>query len=245
MPDKGSGAGSDKELSELLWINPSARMVRQEVVDRLRQAIRLGRFSPGQRLLERDLCEWTGVSRTSVREALRQLESEGLVATMPRRGPAVAVISAAEVKDIYDVRMSVECRMIELFVARATDRETDRLVKAADALRKATKAGGVAAISAAKDRFFEILMDGCGNPTLTDVVRALHGRLTLVRSVYLRRPERWLESANELVALANAVKARDAKRAVKRCRAHLSAAAAAALSGGEFAQGTRDRRVAG
>lgn len=55
----------------LLLVTPNARLIRDEVVDRLREAIMLGRLTPGQRLTERELCEWTGVSRTSVREALR------------------------------------------------------------------------------------------------------------------------------------------------------------------------------
>ena len=244
MTYRDPGQATDKKISELLWINPSARMVRHEVVDRLRQAIRLRQFSPGQRLLERELCQWTGVSRTSIREALRQLESEGLIENVPRRGPAVAVVSSDEVKDIYAVRKSVETTMTRLFIERATDREADKLIRAANALSKATKSGNTLAISNANGRFFEAFMAGCRNHTLADVVRSLHLRLILVKSVYLQPPERQMEAAKELTALANAIKARDVKRAVKVCEAHLDAAAAA-LSGAERAQSVDDRRDVG
>ena len=66
---------------------------REQVASRLRDAIVTGRFAPGRRLVERELCELTGVSRTSIREALRELESEGLITTVPHHGPVVSVVS--------------------------------------------------------------------------------------------------------------------------------------------------------
>ncbi len=71
---------------------------------RLRSAIGSGLFKPGQRLIERELCEQVGVGRTSIREALRQLEAEGLVTTIPHRGPIVSTISVEEAEQLYDLR---------------------------------------------------------------------------------------------------------------------------------------------
>lgn len=245
MKKRGPTDGANEEIADLLWINPTARMVRQEVVDRLRDAIRLGQFTPGQRLLERELCQWTGVSRTSIREALRQLESEGLVENIPRRGPAVSVISPDEVRDIYDVRVAVEPYMVELFIDRATDKEGDELVKAANALDKAARSGGPSSISTAKGRFFDVLMSGCRNQALADVVRSLHLRLILVKSTYLQSTERWPESVKELKALAQAIKDGNPKRASKICREHLDAAASAALSGIDESRHLHDQKEAG
>lgn len=244
MKKDGFGEDADQDFTNLLWINPSARMVRQEVADRLRSAITLGRFKPGQRLLERELCEWTGVSRTSVREALRQLESEGLVENLPRRGPAVSVITPDKVKDIYEVRMSVEPDLTRLFIERATDDETDELVKAADELEKAARSGNPAEISSVKTRFYDVLMAGCGNSTLEDVVRSLHFRLALVKSTYLQHPERWAQSARELKALAGAIKAKDVKRATKLCDEHLAKAVVTASAGATSARQLPDGCVA-
>ncbi len=239
-----SDASADSE-ADLLWINPPVRMVRHEVVERLREAIRLCRFKPGQRLIERELCEWTGVSRTSIREALRQLESEGLVEIIPRRGPAVAVISPEEVMDIYDVRMSVEPRMVERFIDIASNKDVEDLTKTADQLTRATAAEDQAAVSRAKGRYFAILMDGCQNQTLAEVVRSLHVRLILAKSAYLQEPARWTKSAEELTALAKAIGARDPEKAVELCRKHLELAAAAASVRAEGSQHLRQRKVPG
>ena len=82
--------------------------VRQQTVNNLRNAIVQGRFKPGERLLEKELCKFTGVSRTSVRESLRQLEAEGLIEMIPNKGPVVATISIIEAIDLYEIRQGVQ-----------------------------------------------------------------------------------------------------------------------------------------
>src|SRR5215475_7903404 len=75
--------------------------VRSMVTQKLREAIMSGTLKPGQRLVERELCEMTGVSRPSIREALRLLEADGLVNTVPHRGPVVSTISLDEARQLY------------------------------------------------------------------------------------------------------------------------------------------------
>src|SRR5438552_16463065 len=82
--------------------------LRQQVLEVLRGAILNFQFKPGDRLIERELCEMTGVSRTSVREALRHLESEGLVQNLPNKGPMVATVTADEAREIFEVRRVLE-----------------------------------------------------------------------------------------------------------------------------------------
>src|ERR1700744_6795818 len=91
-----------------LHVPRASTSLRVLVEDRLRQAIRTGVLKPGQRLIERELCELTGVGRTSIREALRQLEAEGLVTTIPHRGPSVSTISLDEARQLYAVRALLE-----------------------------------------------------------------------------------------------------------------------------------------
>ena len=95
--------------------------MRHQVAEVLRAAITTGRFAPGQRLVEKDLCELTGVSRASVREALRQLESEGLIQTLPNRGPLVSRLSTQDAASIYQVRGALEALAAQLFANHATD----------------------------------------------------------------------------------------------------------------------------
>ena len=84
-----------------LQISKQPATLRLIVEGRLRSAISAGDFKPGQRLIERELCELTGVGRTSIREALRQLEAEGLITNIPHRGPSVSTISAEEAQQLY------------------------------------------------------------------------------------------------------------------------------------------------
>src|SRR5437773_11171615 len=78
--------------------------VRSMVAQKLREAIMSGRLKPGQRLIERELCEMTGVSRPSIREALRLLEADGLVHTVPHRGPVVSPLRLEEARQLYPAR---------------------------------------------------------------------------------------------------------------------------------------------
>ena len=101
-----------------LEIQRHAAPLRQQVLERLRAAIIGGQLAPGQRLIERELTEMTGVSRTVVREVLRQLESEGLVAIIPHKGPVVRELSAGEARDLYTIRGALEGIAARLFHQR-------------------------------------------------------------------------------------------------------------------------------
>ena len=95
-------------IEDALRIDRSAKTLRELAVERLRDAILDGQFRPGDRLVERVLCERLGVSRTVVREALRHLETEGLVDVVPQQGPAVARLDAGQATQIYEIRAMLE-----------------------------------------------------------------------------------------------------------------------------------------
>ena len=86
------------DLQPSLRIKRRTTTLRQQVLEALRNAILDFQFKPGDRLVERELCEMTGVSRTSVREALRHLESEGLVENVPNKGPTVATLTVEDAR---------------------------------------------------------------------------------------------------------------------------------------------------
>lgn len=110
--------------------------LRQIVLDKLRDAIISSQLKPGQRLVERELCQALDVSRTSVREALRHLESEGLVQYVGQRGPSVSVLSQQDIKNIYELRAALEGLAGELFCERASDHQINLLQATTDALKK-------------------------------------------------------------------------------------------------------------
>jgi DNA-binding GntR family transcriptional regulator len=206
-----------------------AAPLRHGVVESIRNAIAVGRLKPGERLPERELCEMTGVSRTLVREALRQMESEGLIKVIPHRGPIVAHVTADEAMGIYQVRRELEGLASELFAGIASDRQRAALREAFRQLKAAFQSDDPIVRLNAKNRFYECLIEGSGNEALGQSLRLLNSRVMVLRSTSLQAPGRARQSLKELSRLMEALMARNAKAARKAASEHVSNAAAAAL----------------
>lgn len=213
-----------------LRVTQVAAPVRHQLVDTLRRAILGLHFKPGDRLIERELCESTGVSRTSLREALRQLETEGLITIVPNKGPVVASVDRVEAEAIYDLRTVLEGFMARRFTENASDAQVEGLKKALDDFRQTVNSGDVREQIAAKSEFYDLLMEGCGNPALSRALRPLHGRVTLLRATSIATPGRIANSLVELEALVDAIARRDADAAEASCMAHIQNAAKTVLS---------------
>jgi DNA-binding GntR family transcriptional regulator len=199
--------------------------LREQVASRLRSAIVSGRFAPGTRLIERELCELTGVSRTSVREALRELESEGLVTTVPQRGPVVSVVSVETAEAIYQVRAVLEGLAAKLFVARASATQLRDLRRSVAELKSAQKASSTDGMVAAKAEFYRILLEGAGNEVAANMLRTIHMRISLLRATSLSNRERAELSVKEISEFLKALEARDAEAAWRLCVKHVENAA--------------------
>ena len=110
-----------------LRVGRVAAPLREQAVGVLREAILDFRLRPGQRLVERELIEQTGVSRATIREALRQLTAEGLVTIIPQRGAVVVELTQKEARDLYELRATLEALVARLFAERATDEQVAQL----------------------------------------------------------------------------------------------------------------------
>lgn len=199
--------------------------VRAQVLDNLRQAILDCHFIPGQRLIERELVELTGVSRTSIREALRELAAEGLVQTIPNKGTIVATLSAEDAAQLYQVRTVLEGLAGRLFVENAREAHHRQLRKAMVAIERLAERD--ASILDAKDRFYDVLFAGGGNLALQQTATGLHARVRALRSLSLARPGRTAESVRELREIIEAIDAKDAEWAELACTRHVANAGAA------------------
>ncbi|MQA77942.1 MAG: FCD domain-containing protein [Streptosporangiales bacterium] len=217
--------------------------IRSRVTDNLRRAIISREFQPGERLIERELVEMTGVSRTSIREALRELAAEGLVSTTPNKGTAVTTLSAKEASELYQMRSVLEGLAGRLFVENATEAQKRALAKQVTKLERLAKKG--ARILDAKDEFYRILFEGAGNDTLRATVSSLHARVTYLRSLSLSTSGRPQDSVVELHAIADAVMSNDAGGAEKGCSEHVEQARLAAMLALESLEPTADGRKAG
>jgi DNA-binding GntR family transcriptional regulator len=207
-----------------------AAPLRHSVTESIRSAIAAGLFKAGERLPERDLCELTGVSRTLVREALRQLESEGLIHVVAHRGPIVARVTPEQAEGIYQVRMELEGLASQLFAERASGAQREALEAAFEEVKKSYGSNEAIVRLNAKNGFYECLVEGSGNEALGITLRMLNSRVTLLRATSLKAPGRMGASLAELQELMDALMAGDGRAARAAATRHVQRAAAAAIA---------------
>lgn len=179
--------------------------LRHDVTESIRTAIAVGRFASGERMRERDLCEMTGVSRTLVREALRQLESEGVIEVVAHRGPVVAVITEEQARGIYQVREVLEGLAAELYARNASDDSKDELRETLQDMREAFKSDDPIRWLEAKNQFYDCIMRGAGNDALGRSLSLLNARAILLRARSMKTPGRLNVSYREIEKLVDAL----------------------------------------
>jgi len=246
------GAGRLPDRPAMPLIQRAAAPLRAQVLDHLRHQIITGRLAPGARLIERELIALTGVSRTVIRETLRQLESEGLVAMIPNKGPVVRALTSAEAQDLYAIRAVLEGLAARLFVDHAPDAQVARLDAALDLAARAYRGGDADQVLDAKNHFYDALFEGAGSETLSLMIGTLHGRIRRWRALGLGHPRRSdrrsTQSIRNLRAMVAAVRSRDGMRAERIIRDEVTQAAAEVtrlLSGDGLDAGSPKTRPAG
>lgn len=224
---------AENSLAASWSVPPMGRVaapLREQVISALRQAILNFELEPGQRLVERELIEQLGVSRTTVREALRELTSEGLVTVIPQQGARVSAPSLDDATDLYEVRAALESLVTQRFVERATDDEVKDLSAAVEnyavVARSTTE---VRQMLAAKDGFYAVLIAGAHSPALQELLAGIQARVQVLRATSLSEKGRSKQVVAELRAVVKAVRARDAEKAAALCAAHVRKAAVTAL----------------
>lgn len=160
--------------------------LRDVVFKTLRQAILKGELEPGERLMEIQLAERLGVSRTPIREAIRKLELEGLVLMIPRRGAEVAKISEKNLRDVLEVRRSLEELAIDLACQRIQEEELETLREAQKEFTAAVAAGDAMEIAQTDEKFHEIIYSGTGNQKLMQILSNLREQMYRYRLEYIK-----------------------------------------------------------
>jgi len=195
---------------------------RTEVVlEEIRRGILTRELLPGQPLVEADLAQRLGVSKTPVREALKVLSNSGLVTFSPYKGASVCVVDAELAKSVYDVRMVLEPEAVRRTVER---HDTALFDDAAEALKEASAAiteKDQAALSLLNRRFHRALYRGCGNPLLVSILDDLKDRAALISVVGWEANPSWKKEWNEHKAVLAAAKKGDADGAAELLRNHI------------------------
>lgn len=213
-----------------LHVEKKSATLRGQVEEKMREAIAQGLFKPGQRLVERELCEVLGVGRTSVREALRQLEAEGLIESFPHRGPSVAQVTPHEAEQLYELRALLEGYAGEKCAELADAAFLDRLDATVAAFVRACDAGDREALVLNKTAFYDLLFEGCGNKFVGQNLTGLHNRISFLRFTSMMQPDRLQHSIAEIREIAAAIRSGDPRAAGEACRRHIRNAAAVALA---------------
>ncbi len=207
--------------------------LRNKIIATLRNAIETGLLAPGARLVERDLCDQLNVSRTSLREALRELQADGVVVQADGRSLTVGTLTREDAENTYRIRSVLEALVVEQFIERAGDEDMRQLVKDGDALKTAYRSGDLARMLACKRIFYDRICSGAANIIAFDIINRLVLRTSSLRSRSLKRKERQQQSIKEIDAIVDAIQDRDAARAKQAAIEHVQNSALSALGSAE------------
>jgi DNA-binding GntR family transcriptional regulator len=196
----------------------------------LRDKIVSGEYAPRTRLTEKRLEEELGVSRTVVREALRQLETENLIEITPNVGPVVRGLSHDDVVHLYQVRAALESAAGRLAAQVGSPEDVGQLRVLLDKVRAQGQDTDLPELVLLKNEFYSQLVRTSGNPVIGEMLANVQARTSQMRSVTLSAPGRLPTMLAELEQVVDAIEARDATRAEQLCRAHVEAAAEIALA---------------
>lgn len=206
-----------------------AAPLREQTVAAIRAAILAGRHAPGDRLKEKDLCEQIGVSRTVIREALRQLEAERLVRIEPNVGPIVATLSRQDVADLYQTREALESAAARLAALQATPEQVETLRAAYDDIVIADPQD-LPTLLEVKNRFYQALITASGNQVIGEMLHNVQARISQLRLITLGAPGRHEHTVQELATVLEAITRKDPDAAVAATVVHVREAASLALA---------------
>ncbi len=209
----------DKRLAPIRL--DSYQPLREVVCETLRDAIRKGVLKPGERLMEIQLAEELGVSRTPVREAIRKLELEGYVIMMPRRGTYVANLSIRDVNEVFEIRTSLDSLASGLAAERITDEELERLQRLLVLIGGYIESNNMEKIVETDTEFHDLLYQASRNSRLVGIIFNLREQLTRFRATSMAFPGRLKETLEEHRRLVEAIAQGDVKEAQAAAEDHM------------------------
>ncbi|MCD6526427.1 MAG: GntR family transcriptional regulator [Desulfuromonas sp.] len=192
--------------------------LREKILENIRDAILKGTLKAGERVSEPDLAERYGISRTPIREAFRQLESEGYLTVVPRKGAVVTALSERDVEEFYSIKSILEGYAARLAAEKLTDKEIERLVTINDRLAKLATSGDVKTFFRVHNEFHEQFIRASGNEKLLELIQQLLKKFDRLRIASMSLPGRMEISVQEHVKIIEAFKQRDGDAADRLVR---------------------------
>ncbi|MBQ8184649.1 MAG: GntR family transcriptional regulator [Lachnospiraceae bacterium] len=195
--------------------------LRDVVFQTLRQAILKGELEPGERLMEIHLAKRLGVSRTPIREAIRKLELEGLVVMIPRRGAVVASITEKDMRDVLQVRKTLEVMAVEVACGSMNDEDMKKLQEACETFSKSLTTQDAVRMAQADMGFHEIIYGATGNQKLIGILSNLREQMFRYRLEYLKDPDSYERVEKEHNRICRGICEKDKDRACQAMREHI------------------------
>ncbi len=195
--------------------------LRDVVFNTLRQAILRGELEPGERLMEIQLANKLGVSRTPVREAIHKLSQEGLVIMIPRKGAEVADISEKSMRDVLEVRKALEELAVQLVCDKITGEQIEDLIEAGEAFKQALNGKDVMEIAEADVRFHDVIYQATDNEKLIQLLNNLSEQMYRYRVEYLKDESVFPRLAKEHDEIVELIEKRDKENASKAVCEHI------------------------
>jgi len=187
--------------------------LREKILETIRDAITSGALKAGEKVAEPELAERFGISRTPIREAFRQLESEGYLTVIPRKGAVVVSFSSKEIEEFYAIKSILEGYAAHQACRNLTEKEIDKLVAINEKLRQLAEDGDVKHFFKIHNDFHELFRKAADNTKLDEMISGLVSKFQRLRYESLSKPGRMKISVQEHVKIIEAFRARDAKLA--------------------------------
>jgi DNA-binding GntR family transcriptional regulator len=199
----------------------SYKPLRELVLDAIREAIINGTLKPRERLMEIQLAEELGVSRTPIREALRKLELEGFIVMVPRKGAYVADISIKDIADVFEIRAALEALAAGLAAERITDEELEEMERLVAEKAEAITEHDMDRLIRVDTLFHEAIYKASRNQRLTNIINNLREQIQRYRTTSLAYPGRMKRSLEEHRSIVEAIQSRDTQVAQQVTREHI------------------------
>lgn len=195
--------------------------LRGQIFNKLRDNILKGEYKEGELLQEIKISELFGVSRTPVREALKQLELEGLVTMLPNKGVKVSAISDDDIRDIYDIRCLIEGLAARWAAEKITDKQLEQMKKILDLAEFYTLKNDITSIAEQDSKFHKALYDACSSKYLQHILTDFHQYSQLARLKAFSNQDRAKHAFEEHKAIYEALKLRDCEKAETYANIHV------------------------
>ncbi|MDY0211924.1 MAG: GntR family transcriptional regulator [Desulfuromonadaceae bacterium] len=183
--------------------------LREKILENIRDAILKGELKPGERVSEPDIAERYGISRTPIREAFRQLESEGYLTVIPRKGAVVAKHTQKDIEEFYSIKSVLEGYAANLAAVKMTPKDVDKLEAINNRLAKLSKTRDVKTFFRVHNEFHEYFIRAAGNQRLLELIHQLLQKFEYLRVASLSIPGRMEISVQEHKKILEAFRSND------------------------------------